>query len=63
MKIRYREHKRIFGRSLLVLQVSYEQDDRFNDYVPPSAQKVNEYWVDATVEDLCSLSQVKEIEK
>lgn len=41
MKTRYREHKRLFGRSLLVLQVSYTQDDRFNDHVPPSAQKVN----------------------
>ena len=57
MKTRYREHRRLFGRSLLVLQVSYIKDDRYNDHVPPSAQKVNEYWADATVEDLCLLQQ------
>jgi hypothetical protein len=53
VKTRYREHKQLFGRSLLVLQVAYTQDDRYNDDAPPSARKVNEYWADATVEDLC----------
>ena len=52
MKTRYREHKQLFGRSLLVLQITYTQDDRYNDDVPPSARKINEYWADATVEDL-----------
>lgn len=52
MKTRYREQKRLFGPSFLVLQVSFEVDQSTDDSIPPSQRGVNKFWRDATVEDM-----------
>lgn len=51
-KARYREQKRWFRKSVLVLQISYEIDYTGNDDVPPSRQNVQTRWRDAEVSDL-----------
>ena len=57
MKTRYREQKRFFRNSVLVLQVSFQVDETGNDDLPPSMRDVHTHWRDATVEDLSLVEQ------
>ena len=59
METRYREQKRLFRKSVLVLQVSFQSDETGNDNLPPSMRVVHTSWRDAVVEDFALKDQVK----
>jgi hypothetical protein len=52
MQTRYREQKRFLRNSVLVLQIAFKVDENYNDDFPPSMQKIQTRWRDATVMDL-----------
>ena len=52
MVTRYREQKRFFRESVLVLQVGIEVDDSYNNDLPPDLQCIGIRWRDATATDL-----------
>jgi hypothetical protein len=52
MQTRYREQKRFLRNSVLVLQIGFKVDESYNDDFPPSMQKIQTRWRDATVMDL-----------
>ena len=53
MLTRYRTHRTVFGKTLLVVQIGINRNTGDNDDIPPSGQNVDYIeWRDAEASDL-----------